>query len=244
VLRGPATVPAVAQVFVADLDSLALSREDAHHLSKSLRVRTGETVLAADGRGHWRPCRYTGATGNADEAELLEADGPAQFEAAPAVAVTVGFVPVKGERPEWVVQKLTELGVDRIVVLRSARGVVRWEGDRARAALDRLRRVASQASAQSRRAWLPRVDGVLSLPELAEDLAPEPLALADPGGKPPNGQVTAIAIGPEGGWDHGEGEFPGAIRLGLGPTVQRAETAAVSSATLLCALRDGTLRPR
>ena len=43
--------------------------------------------------------------------------------------VTVAFAPVKGDRPEWVVQKLVEIGVDRIVVLRSARSVVVWEGD-------------------------------------------------------------------------------------------------------------------
>ena len=56
-------------------------------------------------------------------------------------AVTVAFVPTKGDRPEWVIQKLTELGVDRIVPP-SRRSVVRWDGDRGERAAERLRRVA------------------------------------------------------------------------------------------------------
>ena len=41
----------------------------------------------------------------------------------------MAFAPAKGDRPEWVVQKLTELGIDRIVPLAAARSVVRWDGD-------------------------------------------------------------------------------------------------------------------
>ena len=65
--------------------------------------------------------------------------------------LTVVFAPVKGERPEWVVQKLTELGIDRIVPLRSERSVVRWTGQRGQATVERLRRVAREAAAQCRR---------------------------------------------------------------------------------------------
>ena len=156
--------------------------------------------------------------------------------------MVVGFVPVKGERPEWVVQKLTEAGVDRIVVMRSARSVVRWAGERGEHALDRLRRVAREAAAQSRRAWLPEVSGILDPAELAAALAPVPLALAQPGGGPPGVTTTAVAVGPEGGWDPGELETA-TERVGLGPGILRAETAAVGVGILLCALRDGLVGP-
>ena len=157
----------------------------------------------------------------------------------PTPALTIGFVPVKGDRPEWVVQKLTEAGVDRIAVLRSARAVVRWEGDRGARSIERLRRVAREAAAQSRRPWLPEVVGVLELAELADVVAPAPLALAHPGGDPPSVTMPAMAVGPEGGWDDSELAPGGYPVVGLGPGILRAETAAMASGLLLCALRNG-----
>lgn len=245
-LRGPARVDAAAQVFVDDLEALVVEDEDAHHLVRALRLRPGEVVVAADGRGGWRPCLIAAGAdrrGTTDGAGLLEPDGPVEHEQSPTPAVTVAFVPVKGERPEWVVQKLTELGVDTVVVLRSARSVVHWDGDRGERSLERLRRVAREAAAQSRRARLPELRGVVGLSELGAALAPAPLALADPGGGRLHPGVLALAVGPEGGWDQAERELPGTERISLGPSILRAETAAVAAGTLLCALRDGRLGP-
>ena len=158
----------------------------------------------------------------------------------PVPALCVAFAPVKGDRTEWAVQKLTELGVDRIAVLRSTRSVVHWEGDRRHRALDRLRRVAREAAAQSRRARLPEVLDAGDADALAAALAPVPLALADPSGPPPPPSVRAVAVGPEGGWSDEERAGAGLL-VSLGPAVLRAETAAVSAAALLCARRDGLL---
>jgi 16S rRNA (uracil1498-N3)-methyltransferase len=119
--------------------------------------------------------------------------------------------------------------------------VVRWQGERAGRALDRLRRVAREAAAQSRRAWLPAVDGILGLSELSAEASPDRLALADPGGAPPGRALRYLAVGPEGGWD--EAERSGGALVGLGPRVLRAETAAMAAATILCSLRDGSLPP-
>ena len=60
----------------------------------------------------------------------LEVDGRPTHQARTEPAITVAFAPTKGERPEWVTQKLTELGVDRIVPIQTGRSVVRWEGER------------------------------------------------------------------------------------------------------------------
>jgi 16S rRNA (uracil1498-N3)-methyltransferase len=151
----------------------------------------------------------------------------------PEPAVAVGFVPVKGDRPEWVVQKLVEIGVDRIVVLRSARSVVVWEGTRARAAIARLSKVAVAAAAQSRRPWVAAVEGVFGIDELA---AQEEIVLAELGGGQP-AVGGALCVGPEGGWT--DEELSVASRtVGLGDSVLRAETAAVVAGTLVCALRD------
>ncbi len=238
----PAALGAVAQVFVVDLDTLAVTPDDAHHLAQVLRLRSGEIVVASDGAGRFRACRFTVGAARADPgAPMLEADGPVVVTRRRPPEVTVAFVPVKGDRPEWVVQKLTEVGVDRIVVLESRRAVVRWEGPRRARAIERLRRVARDAAAQSRRPWLPDVVDVAGLDDLSAQLAPVPLALAQWGGPPPRLEAPAVAVGPEGGWDPTEAR--GRSLVGLGPQVLRAETAAVATGLLLCALRQGVVEP-
>ena len=77
-----------------------------------LRLRPGEDLTVADGAGRWRHCRF-GAQ--------LAAVGPVQMEARPEPEITIALALTKGERFEWAVQKLTELGVDRIVPVAAAR---------------------------------------------------------------------------------------------------------------------------
>ena len=240
--EGPADGPAVrraaaAQVLVTDVDDPLLSEADRHHLVRVLRLGPDERFVVADGRGHWRVCRFTRRGPDGAFTTL----GPVEFEPAAGPALSVAFTPVKAERPDWVVQKLTELGVDRIVVLRSARSVVRWEGRRAAAVLDRLRAVAAAAAGQSRRVWLPEVTGMVPLAELASSSTG--LHLAEPGGPALTRSATAIAVGPEGGWEPDELAL-GLPTVGLGPTVLRAETAALVAGALACALRAGTVDGR
>lgn len=163
-------------------------------------------------------------------------DGPVHAEPAPRPLLTVAFAPVRAERPEWVVQKLTEVGVDRIVVLSTARSVVRWEASRATSILQRLRRVTLEAAAQSRRVWVPEVSGVVGL----DALGGPGVALAEPGGPPLDPGVTGIAVGPEGGWAPEELALGWPI-VGLGAHVLRAETAALAAGVLLGARRAGTV---
>jgi len=213
-----------AHVIVASLDDPAIDAEDAHHLVRVLRLRDGEIVTATDGAGRWRACRFL-------RGSRLEADGPVVATAPPEPALTVGFAPVKGERTEWAVQKLTELGVDRIVPLRTARSVVRWEGDRAAAAVARLRKVAREAVMQSRRVWLPAVTDIATPADVPG------AALAEPGGAPPSLARPAVLVGPEGGW--APEELAGAAAtVSLGEQVLRSETAALAAAAIFGALRS------
>jgi 16S rRNA (uracil1498-N3)-methyltransferase len=220
-------------VFVADLDSPVLDEADRHHLSRALRVRPGEEVTASDGVGWWRRCRY--ASGG-----TLEPVGSPTYEQPPTPALAVGFVVTKGSRPEWVVQKLTELGVDRIIPLSSSRSVVKWDPPRAERNRERLRRVAKEAAMQSRRNRLPEVAPVVPVGELVSGGVADAgdVALAAVGGKAPTLEHPCVLVGPEGGWDRAElsCDLP---QVGLGPNVLRAETAAVTAGALLCALRAG-----
>ncbi|MFZ9109500.1 MAG: 16S rRNA (uracil(1498)-N(3))-methyltransferase [Ilumatobacteraceae bacterium] len=222
----------VAHVFVDHLDSPSLTDTDQHHLSRVLRVRDGERVTASDGRGSWRSCAW--ADGG------LRADGDVVTEAAPLQRVGVAFVPVKGDRNEWSVQKLTEIGVDDIVLLApTRRSVVRWTDTDKQ--LRKLSLVAREAAMQSRRVWLPRVTAGVSLSDV---LSMPGVAVADPAASlfvSPAASTpaypTLIVVGPEGGFD--DDEIPANVpRVRLGDTILRAETATLVAATLLSAWRS------
>jgi 16S rRNA (uracil1498-N3)-methyltransferase len=233
---------AAGQVFVDDPAHPILSDEDAHHLGRVLRLRDGEEVIACDGRGQWARTAWSGqatleplATGAG-----IGGDGTVQSEPPSDPALTVAFAPVKGERPEWVVQKLTELGIDRIVPLRAERSVVRWTGERGRATVEKLRRVAREASAQCRRIWLPEVCETISFAQLSTLGGPGQVVLAQLSGDRPTRDQRVVAVGPEGGWSTDE-LAAGLPTVGFGLSVLRAETAAVTAGALLASLRTGTV---
>jgi len=241
-----ADVPASAHVFVpgaGDLtDTIAVGGEDGHHLARVLRLRPGETVTVADGAGTWRPYTVdTIGTGAAGGTVHLEAAGGPQQEPGPAPRIAVAFALTKGDKPELVVQKLTELGVDRILPVLAERSISRPAAAKAAAMGERWRRVALEAARQCRRAALPTVEELVPLAKLAGHPG---LVVAERGGAPalrlgppPGGEVLAV-IGPEGGLSPAEADAlrPWA-RLGLGPHVLRAETAALAAATVLAAHR-------
>jgi 16S rRNA (uracil1498-N3)-methyltransferase len=154
-------------------------------------------------------------------------------EAAPAPAITIAFAVVKGDRPELIARGLTEIGVDRIVPLGTARGVVRWERDHGRAAVERLRRVVRSAGMQCRRVWLPEVTEVVAFGDAAAGAG---VALAVPGGDEPSLDHATVLVGPEGGWAPVELDV-GLPRVDLGPHVLRTETAALVAGARLVALR-------
>ncbi len=223
-----------AQVFVDDPAAPVLSGPDAHHLARVLRLTPGEEVVAADGRGHWCRCAYRGGPGRLEPLE------PVAFEPAPTVRLTVAFGPPKGDRPAWIVQKLTELGIDHIALLETERAVVRWPADERQRPLERLGRVAREASAQARRTWLPELTAGHRLGSLG-DLEPgAEVALAQLGGAALSSAHRTLAVGPEGGWSPAELDL-GYPSVGLGPLVLRSETAAVAAGALMAALRAGTV---
>jgi 16S rRNA (uracil1498-N3)-methyltransferase len=221
---------AAAHVFVADLEHPRLDQPDRHHLERVLRLRAGEEVTASDGAGGWRRCRFVvGAT--------LEPHGEIEVVPRPTPVVTVAFALTKGERPEWTVQKLAEAGVDRIVPMTTARTVVRWDGEKGARQVTRLRAVVRAAAMQSRQVWLPLVNDLQPFVSLAQGGG---VALAQMGGDPPSLERPSILIGPEGGWD--EAELAVSLpRVTLGPTVLRAETAAMAAGLFLCGLRAGVV---
>jgi 16S rRNA (uracil1498-N3)-methyltransferase len=221
VLRGSA-----AHVFVESLDSLRLSDEDDHHLRRVLRIRDTDTITVGDGAGGWVSAVLT--------AGGLSVRSEPAFEPEPSAAAVISAIP-KGDRPELIVQKLTELGATDIGFMDCARSVVRWDSARAPRQLERLRRVAREAAMQSRRLWLPRVLDVVPFASAATPTC----AIADPEGGPLPTGVDTILIGPEGGFTEGELNSV-RHRVELSLNVLRVETAALAAAFLLTQRRHST----
>lgn len=214
----PALRTSSAHVFVESLVAPELSADDAHHLLRVMRLRDGETVTASDGLGGWRTCSVAGGA--------LIPTGDEVREVAPT-AITIAAAIPKGDRAEWMVQKLTEVGVGEIVFLHCTRSVVRWDGERGGRALAKLRKVAREAAMQSRRVWLPVLSGPVPY---AEVVARPGAVVAEPGGAPYSG-AALVVIGPEGGFTGDE--LAQARRLvELSPNVLRVETAALVAAIL------------
>lgn len=220
-------------VFVKDLADPVLDDDDHHHLARALRLRDGDALTVGDGRGGWRSAGF---------GRTPTINGPIVQVPRNAPPICVGFALVKGSKPELVVQKLTELGVDRIVPFTAEHSVVRWDASKADRNVQRLRRVAREAAMQSHRGYLPAVEPLTSFDALA---TLSQVARADMDGRPaadlfvqddPHGPV--VLIGPEGGWSAAErAAVPDAFRFGQ--HVMRAETAAIAVASVLVASRSG-----
>lgn len=223
---------AAAHVFVTDIDHPLLDDDDRHHLLRVLRLRHDEVVGVSDGQGAWRLCRHVG-----DGA--LDATTEVRLDPRPEPEICVAFAPVKGDRAEWVVQKLTEFGVDRIVPFTSERSVVRWDGERAVKQHVRLCRVAHEAAMQSRRTRLPVVEPLSSFSEVATRSG---ACLAEPDGGPITLVHPVVLVGPEGGFTPEEHDMC-AQRVRLNGGVLRAESAAVAVGVLMNALRSGIVTP-
>lgn len=222
-----------AHAFVDDLDRPRLGDDDHHHMARVLRLHAGDAITLGDGAGRWRAARL-GAGRDLDDVGAVVA------ESRPAPAVTIAFALVKGDRPELTVQKLTELGVDRMVPFVAERGVVRWDAAKIDRQAGRLAEIARQAAMQCRRVWLPRVDRVTTF----ADVATLPgAALADIDGDAPSLRHPTVLVGPEGGWGASE-EVADLPRVRLGANVLRAETAAITIGALLAALRADLVRER
>jgi 16S rRNA (uracil1498-N3)-methyltransferase len=239
-IPGPAGVAdARAHVYVERLDDLlTVDGPDGHHLQRVRRLRPGEIVTASDGWGRWRAYAVEQSDRGAMVARSVS---DVLHDEPPSPSITVACSLTKGERPELVVQKLTELGIDRVLFVDAARSVVRWDDRRAPGQIERLQRIAREAGAQSRRARIPVVEG----PVAPEELRGVPgLVVGALEGQPvdrvglPGADEWVIAVGPEGGFTPEEADlFAGAPRLAIGRHVLRSETAAIALAAALVTRR-------
>jgi 16S rRNA (uracil1498-N3)-methyltransferase len=211
-----------------------LSGAEAHHLLAVRRFAPGDRVTLFNGDGNEYPAEVVAAGKKAVTLNVRSVE-PADREL-PFPLVVASALP-KGDRADFLVEKLTELGVTRFVPLLTERSVVRPKDT----AVEKFARAVIEASKQCGRNRLMAVDpprnwaAFLGLP----DLPPRRFVLHTGDGLTPltggTGGVV-VAVGPEGGFSPAEVEAAlgaGWRAASLGPRVLRVETAAVAAAALL-----------
>jgi len=217
-----------------------LSPDTSHHAIRVLRMRVGDEITLTEGDGTF----IVGRIREADPGCVLVDEVTRAQHPKREPRITVGFALTKGTKPEFTVEKLTELGVDRIIPWNSARSIVDWDERKRAQHGERMRATAISALQQSRRAHLPEVlDPVPNLPALRTLLEGDTLLafdrdatdeLAESFDRP-----TTLIIGPEGGLTDEElRAFEGPVVRILDDGVLRAETAAIAAATLVLDRRN------
>ena len=218
-------------------DEARLDADDTRHLVTVLRARPGHDLTISDGAGTVWQAKYRGdgESGRAAVSLLDPSQVPRQRP-----AITVVHALPKQRKLDEVVQRLTEVGVDRIVPVHSARSQVELDERRAAKAVARWRAVALAAAKQSKRAYLPVVDPVGQWTDVFDGSRPgvvlwedSDVALRHVLAAIESTAEVVVAIGPEGGLDAGEVSATNLPHASLGPTVLRTETAALVAVAAL-----------
>lgn len=216
-----------------NLTAVLLPEEEAHAL-KVLRMNVGDPCQAlAEGRIY--DARITALSPAVTLRLEKELPSPE-----PSVRVTLYQGIPKGDKMDYIVQKGTEAGIDRIVPVAFSRCVAQWDGRDADKKIARLQRIAAEAAKQSGRAKVPSIDGPAAFRQLPDLLSGHealfvPWEEARGQGFPSliHGQKDiTLLIGPEGGIAPEEISFLqslGAVPVTLGPRIFRTETAGLAA---------------
>lgn len=208
-----------------------LPEDESKHAIRVLRLTAGDTVELVDGVGGI----FQAEVADANPKRCLLRVTSEQRIPRRAYSVHVAVAPTKNlDRMEWLVEKATEISIDRLTFLRCARS------ERRELKLDRLEKIAVSALKQSGQAWLPQLDEMTDYSTFISTLEPATSFIAHlaEGERTALSQVAArganccILIGPEGDFTPAEIEL--AMQLGirpvtLGATRLRTETAALAA---------------
>lgn len=228
-------------------DSFTLTGPEGRHAADVQRLRVGEALVLADGRGSSAQAVVTAVTKGA----LTVAIGARDQQGEPAVRLTVCQGLPKGERAELAVQLMTELGVDEIVPWAANRCVVRWTGERGERSRQRWQVTAREAAKQARRVRIPVIAAMAGTADLAAGITGASLWLvlheeaerslaqavaADPVAA--GVSEIVLLVGPEGGIapeEVGQLVAAGAVPVRMGQNVLRTSTAGAAAIAALSA---------
>lgn len=241
-----------------DDKTLYIDGEDVKHISKVLRYGQGDEIEVCDSNGHEYICRIESVDKTRIDLSIVD-EVDINRESRIRVSLYQG-VP-KSTKMDIILQKLTEAGVDEIVLVNTKRSVVNIKGDKADKKFDRWERIIYEAAKQCKRGLIPKLRGILSFKEALEDMGKNDINICpyevekSLGIKEAlqTGQVkkilenkdevrVGILIGPEGGFAEEENEMvkaAGIASVTMGPRIFRTETASiVATAITLYELGD------
>jgi 16S rRNA (uracil1498-N3)-methyltransferase len=224
-------------------DRATLAGAEAHHLLHVMRAKAGTRATLFDGSG-WEFDAIVGRIGRS-EVELIIA-GRQEINREAQIAVTLAVALPKGDRQKWLIEKVVELGVARLVPIETERGVAQPVEN----ALERLRRGVIEASKQCGRNRLMEIAEPKAWRAFLVETAGAACRLvAHPANRPSGGtrrtrptllpassDSATLAVGPEGGFTDREIAIAmdqGWQPVDLGPRILRVETAAVAIAVRL-----------
>jgi 16S rRNA (uracil1498-N3)-methyltransferase len=228
---------------------VALDAAQAHRLQHVLRLGAGAAVATFNATdGEWL-CRVVELGRGRATLSIVEQRRPPE----PEPDLWLLFAPIKRARLDWLIEKATELGAGSLIPVQTTR----TQSERLNP--ERLRGIAIAAAEQSDRLSVPQIGAGASLSELIdrwpdgrhlivcdETGAGLPMAEALTGLSPE--MPAAVLIGPEGGFAETEldalGKLPIVTRVGLGPRVLRAETAALAALAVFQAIAGDWRRRR
>ena len=150
--------------------SFELSEAESHHLARVLRMQAGANIEVFDGKGCCGVATILSVHKNSTVVETTEVEKVQRHR---ETRITIATSLPKGDRQKWLIEKLTELGVDRVIPLETERGVAQPTDS----ALERLERVALEACKQSRNDWLLQIDSPTTLSQLSQGTEPDVVKL-------------------------------------------------------------------
>ena len=214
-----------------------LEGDNAHHITRSLRMKVGEELTLCDGEGNDYFCKIDNMT---DKSVVCSVLSFSPCSAEPPYSATVFQGLAKGDRFDTVIQKSVECGATRIVPLMTKRCTVKLEASDYPKKCARWQKIAEEAAKQCGRGVIPKVEYPISFNEMLTRLKETELPLfcyenathpirEDMEGLEKAPETVAIVIGPEGGFDEDEVARvldSGAKPISLGKRILRTESAA------------------
>ncbi|MGJ8525833.1 Ribosomal RNA small subunit methyltransferase E [Halomonadaceae bacterium LMG 33818] len=226
--------------------SMALPDAQARHVGRVMRARVGQELFLFDGCGHEVRATVESVERRKVSVRLMESIQPIPES---PLRMHLGQVVSKGDRMDYVIQKSTELGVEKITPLYSEFASVRMDSERESKKLEHWRGVAISACEQCGRATIPEILPHQSLTDWVDGREELLRWILHPGESAHNTSSLfenvsretstfsgALLIGPEGGFSEGEvvmAQRKGFNAHGLGPRILRTETAPVVALSLL-----------
>jgi 16S rRNA (uracil1498-N3)-methyltransferase len=214
---------------------IRLDADEARHMTRVCRLGLADRVEIFDGRGYAALCEIVAIGDDSVELGVRATLSPRL----PPLSLTLATAVAKGDRFDWLVEKATELGVERLIPLVTARSVVTPGPSK----LIRLERSIIEASKQCRRHRLMVLDPPITWTELVASRPDGVRFLADPDGDPPTfwptiviGQEALLAVGPEGGFTDQERNLArecGWHAISLSVNTLRIETAGLAGCAAL-----------